>query len=120
MEENIVAWTLLNRFEKDYNLISSFQPKFETVQNSDAFQKLLDECVGFFDCTLLGRVDNGVFPISYSLICGVIDTTSEIREIDKEIPFSLDIARDAVVNMLSALTQAYQKELEIFKRNNNL
>lgn len=116
MEKDNVIKTLLNDFEQNNSLISSFHLQFGAVQGYEDFQELLDKCIDFFDNNLLYAMDDGVFPISTSLIHGLIHATIGIRDIDKEIPFSLDIARDAVVNMLFTLRQAHQRELEEFRK----
>lgn len=119
MEKDIKE--MLKTFEATNSSISSFHLQFGSVQNSDEFLDLLIKCANFLDDDVKKGIDEGIFPVSSCLAWGFSDVISYLIHVDINIyenSYSLDIASEAIVNMMFALRCSYQKELEAFRKDN--
>ena len=114
MEKDIKE--MLKTFEATNSSISSFHLKFGSVQNSDEFFKLLIKCADFLDDDFKKDIDESIFPVSSCLAWGLSEAIGDLINTD-ENSYSLDIASEAIVNMMFALRRSHQKELEAFRKD---
>lgn len=110
----------IKEYEATNSLIASYHLQFGAVQEIDVFRTLCNACSWFFEDTLKPNMDDSIFPTSCALVYGIKEVLSADLLDERESIRSLNIAREAVVNMLFALRQSYQSELEAFRKNNNL